>query len=337
MSRKLDHLRLCANPKKVSFITKTTLFENVELVHNALTQSSLQDVDTSVRLFGKDLAAPIIIEAITGGVPQAEKINKALASTAERYGIGFGVGSQRKGIEDKALAYTYKVRDVAPDILLLGNLGLVQFSNGMPVSAVAEAARMIDADAVAVHLNPAQEAVQPEGNTDFSGTYERLREITSLKIPIVAKEVGCGISRKSARMLVEAGVSAIDVAGAGGTSWTKVEYLRSGEEPTFSEWGIPTAASLIYSTGLGVPVIASGGIRSGLDIAKSIALGASAAGAAQPFLSACLKGQQALNKLVSTMINELKIAMLASGARDLKGLAKADFLITGKLKDWSSL
>ncbi len=338
MSRKLDHLRLCADPKKVGFREKTTLLEDVELIHNALPQVSLDDVDTSCKLLGKHLAAPIIIEAITRGIPQAEKLNQTLAAAAERYGIGFGVGSQRKALENKKLAKTYQVRDVAPDILLIGNIGLVQFSSGMKLSAVADAASMIGADAIALHLNPVHEAIQPEGDTNFYGTYGKLREIVSLGIPIIAKEVGSGISRKTARMLIEAGVSAIDVAGAGGTSWTRVEYLRSKDtDQTFGEWGIPTAASLLQCTGLGVPVISSGGIRSGLDVAKSIVLGASAAGAAQPFLSAYLKGPKALNALISSWIRDLKIAMMVVGAKNLPELAKTEYLLTGKLKDWASL
>ncbi len=336
-SRKGQHIQICLK-KDVGFHSKTAMWEDVELVHRALPELDYSEIDLGCNLFGRKLSAPVIIAGMTGGTKEAAKINRRLAAAAQKFGIGFGVGSQRPAIENPGLGETYNVRDVAPDILLLGNLGLVQFVNGFTPEDAKKAVEMIDADALCIHLNAAQEAVQGEGNLDFGGATSAFYELCRLvNFPIVAKETGCGLSAGVARKLVESGASALDVGGAGGTSWVAVEYYRSiGTKKkvanTFRDWGIPTAASVLACSGLGVPLIATGGVRSGLDAAKAIACGADFVGFALP----ALRSLDVIDDYIETFLAELRTAMFLAGARDVLHLqSSAKKIISGRLKEWS--
>lgn len=281
--RKLEHLLICEN-YDVSFKNKTNGFEDIELIHNVLPEIDKQEIDLSTSTFGKKLDSPLFITAITGGHPAAKEINKQLAIAAENNNIALGVGSQRAACEHPELEDTYTVvRENAPNCLLVGNIGAPQ------LNLAEKAVEILDADILAIHLNPLQESIQPEGDLDARGYLDLISQITnSVNIPIIAKETGCGISAESAEALVEAGVDFIDIEGAGGTSWAAVETYRAEDRylgEIFWDWGIPTAVSTVEVTNaIDVPVISSGGIRSGLEAAKAIALGADAVGMALPFL-----------------------------------------------------
>jgi isopentenyl-diphosphate delta-isomerase len=333
--RKDDHIKICRE-KPVQFKEKTTGFEAVELVHNAVPELSLNEINTTTQLFKKELKAPLIVAAITGGTEEGRKINQAIARTCQKLGLGFGVGSQRAALENPDLAPTFKVRDVAPDTLLLGNLGLVQFCKGYALEKAQEAVDMIEADGLCIHLNPAHEAAQPEGDTDFRNGLSKLKEISKkVKVPVIAKECGCGISRKAADSLIKTGIRGIDVGGAGGTSWVGVEFYRSDSKlaQTFWDWGIPTAASVVYCSGKGVPVIATGGIRTGLDAAKAIAMGADAVGIALPAL---LAYPDQIENYLTEFIEELKTAMFLIGSKNIQDLKKTKKIIFEPLKTWIS-
>ena len=321
--RKSDHIRICLEKDVES--SKANGFERVELEHNALPDINLSEIDISTKFLGKAFMAPLMIEAITGGSPEGEKINKNLAAAAEDLGIGMGVGSQRAALENKALVRTFDVRGVAPTIFLLGNMGAAQLLKYGP-ARFKDAVEMIEADGLAVHLNAAQELSQPEGDRDWKGIFEKLKELSSsLGYPIIAKETGCGISGKVARLLEAAGVAAIDVGGAGGTSWPKVESYRGGIS-TFSEWGIPTAVSLRECrNAVRLPLIASGGIRTGLDVAKALAMGASLAGMALPLLKPATQSKEEVKKCLEGIIEGLKKTMMLVGAKDLESLRKTNY------------
>lgn len=318
--RKKNHLEICRD-KDVEFV-RSAGFDNIDLRHNALPECNLSDVDTSCKLLGKTLEAPIIISAITGGIPEAKKINRDLAEVAEELGIGFGVGSQRAAIdasesEREKIVSTYTVRDVAPNTLVLGNLGLAQFVLGYGKREAKEAIDMIGADALCIHLNASQEVAQPEGNTDWKGGLSALRSLKSL--PIVAKECGSGINGDVGALLENAGVKAIDLGGAGGTSWTKVEKYRSSHMAEFlEEWGMPTVECLIENQDRKIPLIATGGVRSGLDVAKAITLGATSCGIALPVLRAWYDGRA--KEYLERIISELKAAMFLTGSTKLSDL-----------------
>ena len=321
-NRKVEHIDICLN-RDVEY-RKSNGFERYEFEHNALPELDFDKIDTSTTFLGKRFSAPIFIEAITGGSPESERINRNLAKAAQTVGIGMGVGSQRAALEDPALSRTYKVRDVAPDIFLLGNIGGAQISQYQ--NRLGELMEMIGADAVAVHLNAAQEMAQKEGNRNFENVLESIKRAADSGIPIIAKEVGCGISGSAARKLEEAGVSAIDVAGSGGTSWIKVDYLRGEKDmESFLEWGIPTAECLRQCSEqeIHVPVIASGGVRNGLEVAKALAMGASLAGMALPLLKPATESAEAVVAKLESIVKELRTAMLLVGARDIETLRKS--------------
>jgi len=338
--RKVDHIDLAATGD-VGFASTTTLFECVKLVHQALPELRADSIDTSVTLFGKRLRAPLIIASMTGGVDRAEKINRELASLAEARGYGFGLGSQRAMHLDAATGPTYRVREVAPTALVFGNLGLVQ-AKQMPSVDIRRLATDVGADAICIHLNPAMEIVQPGGDRDFTGGVNAFRRLLAeLDLPVVAKETGCGLSPQAARQLTQAGVRHVDVSGAGGTSWVAVEMHRAqGEEralgEAFREWGIPTAASVGWMARAGFEtVIATGGVATGLDVAKAIALGASAAGIARPVLQALTSGGRAeAERLLDGVEAELRAAMLLVGAGTLDALRSAPRIILGELSFW---
>jgi isopentenyl-diphosphate delta-isomerase len=337
--RKRAHLDLCEQ-ERVEYTGKTTLFEEVELVHDALPELAVDEIDTSVELLGKRLRAPLLITGMTGGTAEAAAINKALARVAEEHGIAFGLGSQRAMQRRPELAYTFAVRRHAPTALVLANLGLVQAA-ALGTAEVAALARAVGADAVCLHLNPAQELIQPGGDRDFRGGLATIRRLVrELPLPVVVKETGCGISRQVGERLAAAGVRTVDVAGAGGTSWVRVEGLRAPRAAralaeVFADWGIPTAAALLGLRGTGLELIASGGIRTGLDVAKAIALGARAAGVALPVFRAYREGgAAAAARFVEGLVAGLETAMVLTGARDLAALARTPVVLGRRLRDW---
>jgi isopentenyl-diphosphate delta-isomerase len=326
--RKADHIRINLE-EDVNFDRLTVGFERYRFVHQALPEIDLAEVDPSTTFLGKRLRAPLLISCMTGGTPQARQINRNLAIAAQQYGIAMGLGSQRAGLLAPDKADTFKVRDLAPDILLFANLGAVQFNYGYGVDECRRAVDMIEADALVLHLNPLQEAVQPEGDVNFAGLAKKIEAVCrQIDAPVIAKEVGWGISEQAARRLIDAGVAAIDVAGSGGTSWSQVEMHRAPGDvhrrvaAAFRDWGIPTSESIrmVRRVSPDLPLIASGGLRSGIDVAKSIALGADLGGMAGPFLKAAAVSADAACETAEEMSRVLRIAMFACGARDIAAL-----------------
>ena len=324
-SRKRTHVEVCLE-RPVEFQTRTTGFERYELPYCALPDSDLRRVDLSVRLLGRTLRAPILIGAMTGGTRHANAINGNLAVAAQELGLGLMLGSQRVMLEDPRATAGFLVRDKAPDVLLLGNLGVAQLNRGYGVEHVERAIADVDADALAFHTNPLQEALQRNGDGDFRGLVHRLAEVASrVEHPLVLKEVGHGLSADVVRAVREIGLAAVDVAGAGGTSWARVEqYARHGEivSPELAEWGIPTCEALRAArrSAPELTVIASGGIRGGVDVAKAIALGADAVALALPLLRPALVSAEAVVEVLSRLIEELRIAVHCSGARSVRDL-----------------
>lgn len=336
--RKADHIRINLE-EDVNFKRVTTGFDRYFFMHQALPELHLDHIDIATALFDKPLATPLFISSMTGGTHRAESINRTLATAAEAVGMAMGLGSQRAAIESVAgksaatslLAESFNVRKFAPTTTIFANVGAVQLNFGFELSHLQEAVDMCAADALILHLNPLQEAVQPEGDRDFAQLLSKIETVCRhLPVPVIAKEVGWGISPQTARQLIDAGVAAIDVAGAGGTSWSQVEMYRA---PTaqhariagaFIDWGIPTTYAIQYCRQVDphLPVLASGGIRNGIDIAKSIALGANLAGIAGDFLKAAVSGGvEEVIDLCDTIHAELKIAMFCAGAADLNALA----------------
>lgn len=338
--RKLDHIKVCLE-EDVEAHLKSTGFEDIDLIHQANPGIDLQNVDITTELFGKSLEAPIIICPMTGGHKRGEEINKVLAETAQELGIATSVGSQRAAIEDPDCEKTYRVRDVAPDVLLLGNLGAVQFAQGYGTEEVEKAIEMIDADALGIHFNPLQEAIQSEGETDFKNALKEISKVTAeLKHPVYAKETGGGITGSIATQLEEAGAEAIDVSGAGGTSWAGVEAMRENESErklgeVFWDWGIPTSVCTAEVSGtVDVPIISSGGIRTGIDAAKSIALGAELVGIGLPLFRASVQGKEKVINWLREFIQELKVAMFLSGSKNIDELQNAELKISNQTREW---
>ncbi|MDQ1279096.1 MAG: isopentenyl-diphosphate Delta-isomerase [Thermoproteota archaeon] len=341
--RKAEHIRICMEKNVQARMTKTG-FEDISFIHRALPEISLEDINTSMEFFGHRLEAPIVIEAITGGTEDAFKINAALSEAAESLGLAMGVGSQRAALEKSKLSSTFQVvRKKAPHAFIIGNIGAPQIVGRSDISEIKKAIEMVDADALAIHLNPLQESIQPEGNTSFKGVLERIEKITSaLTIPIIVKETGAGISFQDAQLLEKVGVKGIDVSGAGGTSWAAVEYYRSeihgnlvnkrlGE--TFWDWGIPTAVSVIeVRAATKIIVIASGGIRTGIEVAKAVSLGAEASGLASPLLKQAVEGN--VEEELQVLIREFKTAMFLVGANSIEALKRKSLVITGKTAEW---
>jgi isopentenyl-diphosphate delta-isomerase len=328
--RKSDHIRINLQ-NDVGFRDVSTGFERYRFVHCALPEFDLEDVDISTELLGKRLAAPLIISSMTGGTPEAGLLNQRLAEAAQAAGVGMGVGSQRAAIEDPSSEDTFRVRRWAPDILLLANLGAVQLNYGYGLDECRRAVDMIGADALILHLNSLQEALQPEGQTHFGGLLSKIEAACrALEVPVIVKEVGWGVSEQVARRLADAGVAAIDVAGAGGSSWSQVEMYRAVTDcqrqvaAAFADWGIPTAESLLMARrgAPGLPIFASGGIRDGVQMAKAIALGADACGVAGAFLHAANESAAAVADLVTVLVTQLRVTMFAAGAVDIAALRR---------------
>ena len=337
--RKVDHLDLCATDE-VAFRDRTTLLEEVRLVHQSLPDISLEELDTTTELLGKTLKAPIVIAGMTGGTDRAGEVNHALAKIAERRGYGFGLGSQRAMQREPATAWTYQVREHAPNVLLLGNVGVVQ-ARDYTTEVIAKLVADIGADALCVHMNPAMELVQPGGDRDFRGgvdTYARL--VKELEVPVVAKETGNGISYEVAAKLHAVGVRTVDVSGAGGTSWVGVETLRAeGAKRELGEllwdWGIPTAASTALSVRAGMSVIATGGIRTGVDIARAVVLGATAGGIARNVYKALQEGgPEGAEAFLDGVEQQLRAVMLLTGSRNLADLRTAPRMLGAELRSW---
>ena len=337
--RKKDHLALCAGDK-VGFREKTSLFEQAELVHCALPEMHADEVDSKVELLGKTLSAPVVISAMTGGTDEAAEINKDLAQVAEELGLAIGLGSQRAMFERPATAWTFEVRDRAPEVLLFGNLGLVQ-ARKMSTAEIRKLCEEVGADALCIHLNPAMEIVQPGGDRDFGGGLELFRRLhAELGVPVIAKETGCGLSRGVAQMIRSTGVRHFDVSGSGGTSWVAVEAHRATEEEKalaeeLWDWGIPTAASVLQLRGLGVQAIATGGLRTGTHVAKAVALGAVAGGLAAPVLKAHRAGGvDGARTFLQGVIKTVRALMLLTGSRTIADLQRAPLILGPDLARW---
>lgn len=335
-SRKADHIRINLE-ENVQFPVLATGLEQFRFEHRALPEINLSEVCTTTDFFGSCLAAPLLVSSMTGGTELARRINLNLAAACQKHRIAMGVGSQRAAIEDPSLAASLQVRHVAPDILLLANVGAVQLNYGYGPDQCRQAVDMIEADALILHFNALQEAVQPEGDVNFAGLLRKVEKVChTLGVPVIAKEVGWGFSVQDARDLANAGVSAIDVAGSGGTSWSEVEYHRAPDRfharvaAAFANWGIPTAQAIANARegAPGHPVIASGGLRDGIDVAKCLALGASLAGLASPFLKAANESLEAVDELIRVLVDQLRISMFCAGARDIDALRATPLLRT---------
>jgi len=343
--RKRDHISLCLDlGDEVEFAEKTTWLEHVELIHDALPELSWDEISLEASLLGRKFSCPILIEGMTGGAREAYEINKNLAEAAEKLNIPMGVGSQRAGIENPSLAETYSIaRKAAPRCFLIGNLSGVEIA-AHGISYAEKAVEIIEADALAIHLNVLQEIIQPEGSRNFKGVLRAIEMLCDkLDVPVIVKEVGFGISREVAEKLVRAGVKAIDVAGAGGTNWARIEgervrglkMIKARTAELYSEWGIPTAASILEVSGIrGLEVIASGGIRNGLQAAKAIALGACFIGMARPLLKPALKGPEHVEKVIMRVAEELRAAMLLTGSKTIRDLRKCKYVLLGPLREW---
>lgn len=324
----------------------TTGFEDTSFIHRALPEIDREKIDLTTRVFGHKFAAPLLVGAITGGTQMATKINATIAEAVEQLGLGMGVGSQRAALEDKKVEETFAIaRKKAPKAFLIANIGGVQLKNGYGVQEIQKVVDMIDADAVAIHLNALQETAQPEGQTNFSNVLQKIREVAGeIDKPVIAKETGAGIAFEEARRLEAANVKGIDVSGAGGTSFAAVEYYRAKEREdnvqrrlgdVFWDWGIPTAASIVEAAqATYVPIIGSGGIRSGVDVAKALALGASLTSLSQPILRSAVKGVKETFRTLSILIDELRNVMFLVGADSVQTLRKTPIVIRGETSEW---
>ncbi len=342
--RKADHLSICAT-EDVGFRRTTTLFDNVRLLHDALPDLDEAQLDLSVTVLGKRLRAPMMIASMTGGTAEAGRVNRELAGIAEERGLAFGLGSQRAMHKNPGTADTFRVRDVAPSALVLGNVGVVQ-ARDMSTEQVRDLCGRVGADALCVHLNPAMELVQPGGDRDFSHGLDTIaRLVAELGLPVVVKETGCGLSAEVARKLRNVSVQHLDVSGAGGTSWVGVEAVRADARGDVGghalgevlwDWGIPTAACVALIAPLRFKtLIATGGIATGVDVAKALALGAHAAGIARPILRALTAGGRAhALAVLDGFERELRAAMLLTGSRDLRALVRAPRVVVGELSAW---
>lgn len=323
--RKKEQLKICLSRNQEELSSnKTNGFERYDFTNNSLPELGLDSLNIGTEFLGKRLEAPLIISSMVGGTEESEKINKNLAKAAQEVGIGMGVGSQRAMIEKPELTRTYRVREETPDILLFGNIGITQLARKhFSTKQIIESIKMIQADGLCVHLNAVHEMCQPDGDRDFRNGTEALEKLVQeVDFPVIAKETGAGISSRVARMLEQTGVSAIDVGGAGGTSWLRIEgYRGSLTGSDFRDWGIPTSESLVQvRKAVKIPIIATGGIRDGLDVAKAIALGADVCGIAFPLLKPALRNYKGVVGCLNRIIESLKVVMIGTGAKRLSEL-----------------
>ncbi|AFZ17314.1 type 2 isopentenyl-diphosphate Delta-isomerase [Allocoleopsis franciscana] len=333
-TRKADHLRICLE-EDVQFHKNTNGLERYRFTHCCLPELNRSEIDLTTTFLGKSLGVPLLISSMTGGTQQAKTINFRLAEIAQQYKLAMGVGSQRVAVENPQVADTFAVRSQAPDILLLANLGAVQLNYSYGLDECLRVVELLEADALILHLNPLQECIQPNGDINFRGLIDKIHNLCNkLPVPVIVKEVGNGISAAMAQKLIEAGVSAIDVAGAGGTSWAKVESERALNEQqrrlglTFADWGLPTAECIVDIRAIApkLPLIASGGLRNGLDVAKAIALGADLGGLAWPFLQAAAESTEAVDALVQLLIAELTTVLFCTSNATLAQLQHSNVL-----------
>ena len=333
-TRKADHLRICLD-EDVQFHAVTNGLERYRFTHCCLPELNRSEINLTTTFLGKSLGAPLLISSMTGGTEQAKTINFRLAEVAQHYKLAMGVGSQRVAVENPQLADTFAVRSHAPDILLFANLGAVQLNYSYGLDECLRVIDLCQADALILHLNPLQECIQPKGDTNFRGLIDKINILCNkLPVPVIVKEVGNGISAAIAQKLLDAGVTAIDVAGAGGTSWAKVESERALNAQqrrlglTFADWGLPTAECItsIRAFAPEIPLIASGGLRNGLDVAKAIALGADLAGLAWPFLQAAAESADAVDGLVQLLIAEITTVLFCTGNASLSQLKHSNAL-----------
>src|SRR5262245_7454593 len=338
VNRKLSHFDLCAN-QDVEFRRKTTLFEDVELVHQPLVETRLEDIVLGVVALGKRLNYPLIITGMTGEAEEVARFNQEIAALADRIGVGFGVGSQRVTLRHPELKKTFQVRDVAPNVLLFGNIGIAQ-ARELSVREVTRLAEEIGADAMCVHLNAAMEIIQENGDHDFRGSLDAVKRLVDESpLPIIIKETGCGFARESGIKLRSVGIEWIDVSGAGGTSWVGVETIRNramrylGE--AFWDWGVPTAASVCELRSLDLNLIASGGVRTGLQAAKALALGAKVAGVALPVLRAYAAGGiEGVGAVLNAFRDDLALGVMVCGGAMMADLTPDHAVIGGRLLEW---
>lgn len=336
--RKEDHIELALKPENQGPLT--TLLEDVSFIHYSLADLSYDNIDLEVEFLGFRLGGPILISAMTGGTSRAYEINKKLAEIAEKYRFAIGVGSQRMMIINPDTLYTYKiVRDIAQSVPVIANIGIAQITKlGLPV--IERIVEAIEANALAIHLNVLQELAQPEGDKDFQGSINAIRRLAEyLRVPVIVKEVGMGISRECAEVLYRIGVKIIDVAGAGGTNWVSIELMRAKSNEhvnvfsIFKTWGLPTAISITEVASIrDVVVVGSGGIRNGLEVAKAIALGADIVGIAQPFLYHLINNT--IDNYVKTLLTQLKVTMFLANSKTINELKSAKIVILGKLASW---
>jgi len=333
-TRKADHLRICLE-EDVQFHQTTNGLERYRFTHCCLPELDYSEIDVTTSFLGKKLGAPLLISSMTGGTERAKTINYRLAEVAQQYKLAMGVGSQRVAVENPQVADTFAVRKLAPDILLFANLGAVQLNYSYGIDECLRVVDLLAADALILHINPLQECIQADGDTDFRGLLGSIAKVCSyLPVPAIAKEVGNGISASMAEKLIDAGISAIDVAGAGGTSWAKVESDRANNAlqcrlgKTFGDWGIPTAECItsIRAVAPEIPLIASGGLRNGLEVAKAIALGADLAGLAWPFLQAATESEAALGELAEVLMAEIATVLFCTGNATLSDLKQSHAL-----------
>ena len=333
-TRKADHLRICLD-EDVQFQGNTNGLERYRFTHCCLPELNRSEIDLTTTFLSKSLGAPLLISSMTGGTEQAKTINFRLAEVAQKHKLAMGVGSQRVAVENPQVADTFAVRSLAPDILLFANLGAVQLNYSYGVDECLRVIDLLEADALILHLNPLQECIQSNGDTNFKGVIDKIQILCNkMPVPVIAKEVGNGISAAMAQKLLEAGVAAIDVAGAGGTSWAKVESERAFNEQqhrlglTFADWGLPTAECIVDIRAIApeIPLIASGGLRNGLDVAKAIALGADISGLAWPFLQAAAESTEAVDALVQLLIAELTTVLFCTGNATLAQLKHSNAL-----------
>jgi len=345
--RKNKHLEVSLKEDAQSTIG--TGFSDIQLIHRSLPEMDLEDIETETMLFGHRLSAPFIISAMTGGTEEAAKINKNLADAAELLSIGMGVGSQRIALEDKSREYSFRiVRERAPTAFIMGNIGCPQLALGYGVEEARTCVEMIDADALAIHMNPLQETIQMRGETKYRGVLSKIEEIVGgIEVPVIAKETGSGVSYEEAIRLEKTGVQGVDVSGVGGTSWSAIEqYIAKAHDDdlrrvlgkTFWNWGISTAISVVEvreSTDL--IVIASGGIRTGVDMAKAIAIGADTVGMAQPLLKYATESAESLVNHIKRILLEFKITMFLVGAKTINDLKQVPVVIYGRTGEWLKL
>jgi len=343
--RKIDHIQICLNENVEAKRIKTG-FEDIFLIHRALPELNLEEIDLSTEVFHHKFSAPIMISSITGGAKEALKINASIAEAVEELGLGMGIGSQRAALENPKLRQTYAiVRKKAPNAFLAANIGAPQIIRDYTAKEIKKAIEMIEADALIIHLNPLQEAVQPEGEAFYRGALEKIRKIVdSLNTQVIVKETGAGISAEDAKKLKEAGVAGIDIAGAGGTSWAAVECYRANQRgdhfatevgKEFWDWGIPTAVSLVEVVqSVDLSVIASGGVRSGLDVVKALCLGADLAGFALPVLRPAMKSGEEVKEKIKIIIQQLKTSMFLIGAGSMERLRKTPIIVSGRTAEW---